>query len=301
MPVTLSHGKNHQGESSEEYSTEDCSGGRGLCPETNEVTGQAGQTREDNKISQQEEEQYRSGMEIQDGEKERQVDRESQRERFAEATEVEGRGGRADENFFGEMPGQQQNQQQWKADRAGHRKPCFIEGELEPAGEEQHQNQRRGRSPSEPKRQLRLPPGHGPVEDGKQQEAGQKEKYGQVVAVEDADKADRNDARGQQKSDGRRREQRHWQAFREGGHGWPAIRRGFCRVHFPQEGRDEDGEAKRTENASERRHIPRKRGVARGAEELRGPGAEFGKGGWRKQNADVSGARDHLVSAGGGR
>src|SRR6516225_9940789 len=142
MPVTLSDGKNHQGESSEEYSTEDCSGGRGLCPETNEVRGKTGQKREDDKIPEQQKEQDRSGMEIENAKEEREVDRESQRERFAEATEVGGRGGRADENFFGEMPGEQQNEQQWKANRAGDSKPRFIEGEFEPAGEEQHQNQR---------------------------------------------------------------------------------------------------------------------------------------------------------------
>src|SRR5215467_3354710 len=62
--VTLSDGKNHQGESSEEYSTEDCGGGRGLCPETNEVRGQTLQQGKDDEITDKQKEQDCSGMEI---------------------------------------------------------------------------------------------------------------------------------------------------------------------------------------------------------------------------------------------
>src|SRR5262249_51292267 len=42
--------ENRQGESSEEYSTEDCSDGRGLCPETNQVAGKTLQKRKHDKV-----------------------------------------------------------------------------------------------------------------------------------------------------------------------------------------------------------------------------------------------------------
>src|SRR5215471_17396918 len=135
----LSDRKNRQSESSEEYSTEDCRRGRGLCPETNQVARDALQQGENDEVGKQQEEQNGAGMKIPDAGKQCDVNQSAQRQGLRQTAPIRRRGRPAEQDLFGELPGEYQEQQQGKAQPAVRGQPGFIEGKFEPAGEKEHQ------------------------------------------------------------------------------------------------------------------------------------------------------------------
>ena len=136
-PCVLGDGENRQGESSEEYSTEDCGGGRGLCPETNEVAGETLQKRKHNKVGGKEGEKNFTGMQGEDSDRKSGNSRSTQAKCLEDACTI-GRSARlAQKKFFREVSREKQQEKKGKTGPAGWIEPGLVKGEFEPGGEEE--------------------------------------------------------------------------------------------------------------------------------------------------------------------
>src|SRR5215471_3994118 len=299
----LSDRKNRQSESSEEYSTEDCGRGRGLCPETNQVAREALQQGENDEVGQQQEEQDGAGMKIPDAGKQWDVNQSAQREDLRQTAPVRRRGWAAEQDLFGELPGEYEKQQQGKAQPAVRSQPGFVEGEFEPAGVKEHQDQGRSAGDGE---QISGNPRAGRQRfavAGEDQETAEKEKDGEIVSVHQAHEVNRNEAQGQHQGCRDPGQARDEQAPEEPRRVlrrpkrvlYRAIR--FARIGFAKKGRDQDREPGDAQDRSEGGHVAGKWRAGTGAEKLRSPGTNRQKGSVRKQDADVTGARNDLVPA----
>src|SRR5690349_4148237 len=182
-------GENRQCQPGEEYSTEDGGGSGGARPAVHNIYRQPLQHKEDRKVSGKQHDQDFSGVEAEERGGHGEPGNGAKGERKREAFPAWKRFVWCQDAFFGEMPGKKGEKHSRETQPAGNGEPGFGEGEVEPPGKKQEQNDA-GESGGENR-----PPGRAKVRrrespiPHEERESGKKKEAGEVVALKDCQKA----------------------------------------------------------------------------------------------------------------